>query len=137
MIILIQLLEKKDFDTFNNNYCTKREVFTEQQAQTKQEVDQNLAELKAKIEDLIIKYQALLRESEEMKTKFNNLEPHNELNGVFATPLTKTKFLSLLKKLQDSEIDKELHYNQLITKPETNFKQSSNAYFIFKLYYVY
>ncbi|QBF23812.1 hypothetical protein ['Catharanthus roseus' aster yellows phytoplasma] len=23
---------KKDFDTFNNNYCTKREVFTEQQA---------------------------------------------------------------------------------------------------------
>lgn len=73
---------KKDFDTFNNNCCTKREVFTEQQAQNKQEVDQNLAELKAKIEDLIIKYQALLRESEEMKTKFNNLEPHNELNGV-------------------------------------------------------
>ncbi|MFU7562542.1 hypothetical protein ACMBCQ_01405 [Candidatus Phytoplasma citri] len=34
-----------------------------------------------------------------MKTKFNNLEPHNELNGVFATPLTKTKFLSLLKKI--------------------------------------
>ncbi|MGL9688144.1 MAG: hypothetical protein ACQBVK_05390 [Candidatus Phytoplasma sp. TWB_XP] len=103
---------KQDFDTFNNNYCTKREVFTEKQAQTKQEVDQNLAELKAKIEDLITKYQALLRESEEMKTKFNNLEPHhNESNGVFATPLTKTQFLSLLQKLQDSEIDKEPHYN--------------------------
>ncbi|WP_227807016.1 hypothetical protein [Mulberry dwarf phytoplasma] len=120
---------KKDFDTFNNNYCTKREEFTQQQAKTKQEVDQSLAELKAKIEDLIVKYQALLQESKEMETKFNKLEPHNGLNGVFATPLTKTNFLILLKKLQYEEVDKESHYDQLINNSKTNFKQSSNAYF--------